>query len=370
MVNKMLKTAYAFCAFCCLLVFLSEPSFAGAGAREKVILDTDAVEMFDDGVAMLMLAKSPRIELLGVTCVSGNSWAEDGTAVTIRQMELAGIKDVPVFEGIRYPLRPQRHANFELERRLSGIGNSWTGSLSLPEPASWEEAYQKRYESKPVLKPASQSAVQFIIDMVRRYPDEVTIAAIGPCTNLACAIRIAPDIVPLVRRIVYMGGAFFQQGNVTPAAEYNWWFDPEAAQIVVRSAFKEQIVFGLDVCEKVVFKKEHYDRLLKSIGDNSLSQMLRNTFIGRSFAKDDAYTHCIWDVLVAAAIIDPSVITEERTCPIDVNTQFGSSYGQSLAYVRNVPEGCQPVRIVLNVDQDKVWDMINDKQYWTTPQDK
>lgn len=365
------KMAHAFCVLCCLIALLSMPSFAGAEAREKVILDTDMVEMFDDGVALLMLAKSPKVELLGVTCVTGNSWEEEGTAYTIRQMELAGIKNVPVFEGIKYPLRPQRHANFELERKQCGMGHdAWLGSLNLPEPASWDEAYQKLYKSKPALKPASQTAVQFIIDTVRKYPNEVTIAAIGPCTNLACAIRIAPDIVPLVKRVVYMGGSFFQQGNVTPSAEFNWWIDPEAAQITVRSAFKEQIIFGLDVCEKVVFKKEHYDRLLKSIGDNSLSQMLRNTFVGQSFAKNKDFTHYIWDVLVAAAIIDPSVITQERTCPIDINTQFGVSYGQSLAYVGKGPEGCQPARIVLDVNHDKVWDMINDKKYWTTPQEK
>ena len=98
--------------------------------------------------------------------------------------------------------------------------------------------------------------------------------------------------------------------------------------------------------------------------------MLRNTFVGQSFAKNKDFTHYIWDVLVAAAIIDPSVITEERTCPVDINTQFGVSYGQSLAYVGKGPEGCQPARIVLDVNHDKVWDMINDKKYWTTPQEK
>ena len=361
----------ALCVLCLAVFAGAVPSFAGTSAKEKVILDTDMVEMFDDGLALLMLARSPKVELLGVTCVTGNSWQEEGVAYSLRQLELAGISTIPVFEGARYPLRPQRHANFELERRQFGMGHdSWLGSLSIPEPASWEEAYQKLYNSKPTLKPQRQHAVQFIIDTVRRHPHEVTIAEIGPCTNLALAIRLAPDIVPLVKRVVYMGGAFFQPGNVTPCAEFNWWIDPEAAQIAVRSAFKEQIVFGLDVCEKVVFQKKHYDRILKSAGETTLSAMLKKTFVGTSFAKDPSFTHYIWDVLVAAAIIDPSVVTQEKSVPIDVCTQFGVAYGQSLGYVGQGPLGCQTARVILDVDQKKVWDMINDKLYWQAAKEK
>ena len=77
-----------------------------------------------------------------------------------------------------------------------------------------------------------QHAVNCIIDTVRANPGQVTIAAIGPCGNLALAVRMAPDIVPLIRRVVYMGGSFFQQGNTTPAAEFNWYFDPEAARFL------------------------------------------------------------------------------------------------------------------------------------------
>lgn len=351
------------------MMFLLPTGANAAEQKEKVILDTDMVEMFDDGVALLMLAKSPKVDLLGVTCVTGNSWMQEGVAYSVRQLELAGVKNVPVYEGMRYPIRPNRHSAFALERQQFGMGHdAWLGSLSLPEPASWEAFYRKLYKADPQMKPAAQHAVNFIIDTVRANPNEVTIAAIGPCTNLAAAVRMAPDIIPLIKRVIYMGGSFFQQGNVTPAAEFNWWIDPESAQIMVRAPFKEQIVFGLDVCEKVVFRKEHYDRLLKSIGDNSLSAMLKNTFVGQSFKKSAEFTHFVWDVLVAAAIIEPSVITEERTCAIDVNTQYGLSYGQSVAYPKTAPEGCQPARIVIDVDQERFWNMVNEKQYWTTSQ--
>ncbi len=99
-----------------------------------------------------------------------------------------------------------------------------------------------------------------------------------------------------------MGGAFFQQGNTTPAAEFNWYFDPEAARIVVRSSFKEQIVLGLDVCEKVVFKLEHYERFLKTLAEHPMGRMLRSTFVGQSFEKTPGFTHFVWDVLTACVL--------------------------------------------------------------------
>ena len=99
-------------------------------------------------------------------------------------------------------------------------------------------------------------AVNFIIDEVKKNPNEISIIAISTGVNLAMAIRMAPEIIPLIKRVIYMGGSFFKPGNTTPTAEFNWWMDPEAAKICLRSPFKEQIIVGLDVCEKMPFKKE------------------------------------------------------------------------------------------------------------------
>ena len=357
---------YKFIFSILLLFSLIAPNPALA-AKEKVILDSDMVEAFDDGVAMLLLANAKNIDLVGVTTLSGNSWVEQGTAYALYQLEKAGINNVPVAQGLVYPLRPNRHDGFHIERKNIGRGHDyWVGSFNLPKPASWEAAYADTYKAKPKLAPIKKHAVDFIIDTVRANPNEITIAAIGPCGNLALAIRKAPDIIPLIKRVVYMGGSFFQPGNITPAAEFNWFFDPEAAKIVVRSPFKEQIVLGLDVCEKVVFTRQDYDRFIKTLGTNPLAQTLRQSFAGQSFEKNPKFTFFVWDVLVAAVIIDPTLITDSITTYIDVCDQVGQTYGQSLAYMGEPPLGAQKAQIVKEVDAKRFWDLLNTPEFWQT----
>ena len=111
---------------------------AAQAAPEKVILDTDMIDLFDDGMAMLMLAKSEKIDLLGVTCVAGNSWVESGVASALRQLELAGITDVPVYIGINETTRPDRAENIQGEFEQFGRGTSqFVGSFDLAKPADW-----------------------------------------------------------------------------------------------------------------------------------------------------------------------------------------------------------------------------------------
>ena len=350
------------------LVLLCAPVFA-AGAKEKVLLDTDMVESFDDGVAMVMLANAPGIDLVGVTTLTGNSWAAAGVAYAIKQLELEGKTNIPVAMGFDYPLRPHRHAGIATERNLFGRGHdTWMGSFGLEKPESWQAEYKKFYGGAPAMATDKRHAVDFIIDTVRANPNEVIIAAIGPCTNLAAAVRKAPDIVPLIKRVVYMGGAFYQPGNVTPTAEFNWWFDPEATKIALRTPFKEQIIVGLDVCEKVVFRKQHYDRILQTLGKSGQAKILRSTFPAQQFEKDPKFTFFIWDVIVSAIIIDPSLVTREVTAFVDINDQYGLSYGQSIAYPKQGPEGSRQARIIMDVDQDRLWNMINDKSYWKSAQ--
>ena len=341
----------------CLILF---GATAQAQKKEKVILDTDMVEVFDDGITMMMLANAPNIDLIGVTIVVGNTWVPEGVAYAIRQLEDIGRSDIPVIAGIRFPIFPSRFETIKNERVLFGIGDAYVGAAGYPEPKSWESVYLQKYGSEPNVKPLDMKAVNFIIDEVKKNPNEVTIIAIGTCVNLATAVRMAPEIIPLIKKVVYMGGSFFKPGNTTPTAEFNWWLDPEAAKICLRSAFKEQIIVGLDVCEKMPFKKDQYEKLTSIIKNTDLKAMMKRNFLNSLYIEDPNYVHYIWDVIAGAIVMDPTLITDEVKRYVDVNSQFGFSYGQSVAFEHHQPVGTQQARIVLSVDDERMWKMVED----------
>lgn len=337
-----------------LLSFAAFPSFAQE--RQKVILDTDMVQLFDDGVAMVMLAKAPNIELLGVTVVAGNTWVPEGVAHGLRQLELIGREEVPLAAGMRFPLRAQRHELLATENALFGEP-SYVGAFSRPEPESFlgVSAEQEPFGGYPQIKPIAQHGVDFLIEQIRANPGEVTVLAIGPLTNLATAIRKDPQIVPMIRQVIYMGGAFDTPGNTTPAAEFNWWFDPEAAKISVRAPFRDQLVVGLDVTEKYHFTKAVYDRIVAV--DNPYTQVFRAEF-EQQFQQDPNYQRLVWDTIAAAVCIDQSLITEEETRGLDVDDQYGLNYGRSMGYAENPPQGTQQGRILFTIDEARFWDLL------------
>ena len=195
----------------------------------KIIIDTDPGQ--DDAVAILLALASPEIELLGLTCVAGNV----PLPLTIRNAlticELAGRTDVQVYAGCESPLeRPLVTAEHV-------HGKTGLDGIALPAPA---------------MQLAEGHAVDFIIETLRREPaGTVTLCPIGPLTNIAAAFQRAPEIVARVQRIVLMGGAYFEVGNITPAAEFNIFVDPEAADIVFRAG-APLVVMPLDVTHKVL----------------------------------------------------------------------------------------------------------------------
>ncbi len=330
-------------------------------AKEKVILDTDMVELFDDGLAMVMLANSPEVDLLGVITVAGNTWAPEGTAYGLRQLEIIGRKDIPLAQGLRFPMRANRYETLAVERAIFGIGVSdYVGAFSHPEPTSWQAFYEQTYQRKPDLSPIDTHGVDFMIEKIKQNPDQVTIAAIGPCSNLAFAIRKAPEIIPMIKRVIYMGGAIEVPGNTTPAAEFNWWFDPESAKMCVRAPFKEQIVVGLDVTDTVILDKQRYESV-KNLPKlyPELKAMFAKSWYEEKFKQNANATSYVWDLLVSAIIIDPSLITEETTQWLDVNTEYTQDYGRSLGYKTQGPAGTQKARIIHRVNEDKFWSLTN-----------
>ncbi len=325
-------------------------------AKEKVILDSDMVELFDDGVAMIMLARSDKIDLLGVATVSGNVWAAEATAYALRQLEIINRPDIPVYQGARHPLRAGRYETIKLEEKMFGKVD-YTGAFNRPEASSYQQLAQNRipYGGYPKMTPKSRHGAQFIIDTIMANPNEVTIVAIGPLTNIALAIRLEPEIIPLVKRIVYMGGALDVPGNTTPAAEFNWWFDPEAAKMSIRAPFADQLIVGLDVCEKYHFNREIFSRITSV--DNPVATFFKDKY-GRAFEKRPNRTRLVWDTIAAAVVIDPTLITEEETRWIDVNAEYTVDYGRSLSYKSQGPAGTRKARILFSINEERFWDLM------------
>jgi inosine-uridine nucleoside N-ribohydrolase len=201
-----------------------------------VLIDCDPGH--DDAMALLLALASPELQLLGVSTVHGNQTLEKTTANALRVLEFAGRGDVPVAAGANRPLlrEPTVAASVHGETGLDGP--------DLPPPAG---------------APATLHAVDFLADRLRMAGGPVTLIPTGPLTNIALLLSRHPDVAGDIERIVLMGGAI-AEGNVTPAAEFNIWVDPEAAARVFASGLDVTMV-GLDVTHRALMTAEHAERL-------------------------------------------------------------------------------------------------------------
>lgn len=197
--------------------------------RQRIVIDTDPGQ--DDAVAILLALASPELEVLGITTVAGNVPLARTTRNALVVCELAGRPEIPVYPGADRPLlRPLRTA--EHIHGASGLDGA-----DLPEPAGAAER---------------MPAAAFLVETFRAEPaGSVTLCTLGPLTNVALALALAPDIAPRIRRIVLMGGAYFEVGNVTPAAEFNIHVDPEAAASVFGAGIP-LTVLPLDVTHRAL----------------------------------------------------------------------------------------------------------------------
>lgn len=332
---------------------LSAPS---AMAAEKIIYDTDFNTMGDDGQAFVMLTQAmadKKVDILGLTVVSGNQWLDQEVADALRAVERMGVADkVKVYPGAVDPL-VHDVATYDLEAQLFGKGYAGAWRKPRPKPADLVAPPDGFAKSA---KAESTHAVQFIVDTVKANPGEVTILAVGPLTNLALAFRMHPEIVPMVKRIVYMGGAIDVPGNVTPAAEFNWWFDPEAARIVLREPI-EHVIIPLDVTDTAKFDKAVYDKI--SGAGTAVSDMFAATY-KRRFDADPKAVAEVWDTIAAAYILDPTIATDVREMAVDMDVMFGPNYGRSLGYYKNPPVGVEKAKVVFRLDLARFWDLYSD----------
>jgi inosine-uridine nucleoside N-ribohydrolase len=263
-------------------------------SARKILLDCDPGH--DDAIALLLALASPELELLGVTTVAGNQTLEKTTANAIRLLEFVGHADIPVAAGADRPLVREQY--------VASYVHGETGLDGPDLPAAHG-------------KPLDRHAVDFLADQIRDAGGAVTLVPTGPLTNVALLLALHPDARP--ERIVLMGGAI-GEGNVTPAAEFNIWADPEAAARVFGSGIDTTMV-GLDVTHKALFTPGHVQRLTGRVGEMVAALLeFYGHFHKQVYDFDGSPIHDA--VAVAEVVRDDLLRTEHLNTEIDVESEL------------------------------------------------
>ena len=292
----------------------------------KILIDCDPGH--DDAIAILLALASPEVELVGVTTVSGNQTLEKTTANAIRVLELAGRADVPVAAGADRPL--------VRDRFVAAYVHGETG-LDGPQLAP------------PQAEPVAQHAAEFLAERVAG----ATLVPIGPLTNVALMLALHPEARP--DRIVLMGGAI-AEGNVTPAAEFNIWADPEAARRVFESGIDVTMI-GLDVTHKALMTRQHAETLRAAGKVGRFVAELYDFFSGfhsRTYGSEDSPIHDA--VAVAHVLRDDLVETKHVRVDVDCSWELGRGRTYVDLYGRT---GKDPnTHVGVDVDSDRFFELL------------
>ncbi|CAE6767688.1 Pyrimidine-specific ribonucleoside hydrolase RihB [Paraburkholderia aspalathi] len=355
-----------FVALTCVASVVAVSALSACGGNDinaqtnppKVIIDSDYNTLSDDGQLGVMAAQlqaQGSLKVLGITVVSGNQWLKQGVADALKSVERLGVENqIGVYAGANYALSHD-FATIQAEQKQFPGGDGYLGAWNTPEPKSDSDLVAPPDGFATHTKLQGKSAVDFIVDSVKQYPGEVTILAIGPLTNIALATRQHPEIVPLIKQIIYMGGAIGVPGNTTPTAEFNWWFDPEAAKTVLRLPIK-QVVIPLDVTDTVKMDKALYDRVAHDPNKQTIITQLFKALNGygfdgkNGFETNPNYTTNIWDTLTLAYLMHPSFATQTVDEWVDVDMSFGANDGKSTGYTSSPPAGLQKMTVVKRFD--------------------
>ena len=254
--------------------------------RTPIILDVDTG--IDDALALALALGSPEAELVAVTTLAGNVGVEATTANTLAVLAWLGRAETPVHRGASRPLaRPHRDATYFHD--ANGLGGT-----ELPASSGTVGADRG---------PAA------IIRLARERPGEIVLVCLGPLTNLAIALNVAPELGTLLREVVVMGGAFEVPGNVTPHAEFNVFADPEAAQQVFSSGLPSLTAIGLDVTHQTAWSRSSWEATRAAVGDPAAKlavAVCRQAFEDRGLTQ--TYLH---DPLAVAVALDPDLVRNE-----------------------------------------------------------
>jgi purine nucleosidase len=282
--------------------------------RVKVpfLIDTDTAS--DDAVALIMALRSPQVEVLAITTVAGNVDVHQASRNALYTAELCDSR-VPVFMGAEKPLK-RAHVGAEWFHGRDGLGD--------------------RGYAPPKRTIEKQNAVDAIIEAVESHPGLVMVT-LGPLTNIALALQKEPNIAAKVSRCVVMGGAPCCEGNVTPAAEYNIWCDPEAARIVVRSGLPIEVV-GWHLCRGEALLNASDIQEVLDLGTPVAEFAIECNSVAQEAILKQTGEHGISlpDPVAMAVAIDPSIVTSESAHFLEVETQSELTRGMTVVDRLNV----------------------------------
>jgi purine nucleosidase len=320
--------AHYFLAF--FLIAAMSSLQALAQSERYVVIDQDAVgPAGTDMNSMLIFLQSPGVKVLGITVVTGDGWRDEEIAHTLRLLELVGRTDVPVYAGAAFPLVRTQAWTHAWEQLYGQVTYQGAWSPYRKQHAPFEVPAAALPEGMPSTKPAKEDAAHFLVRVVHEHPHEVTVYAAGPMTNIATAIALDPDFASLSKELVIMGGSLRPAGDDPeyiddPRHEFNLWFDPEASSITLRATWPRIVVTPVDVSVETHLTKKMLEKL-------SHSRSPAAQYITR-YTTEEGQGQYLWDELAAAAWLKPELITKERFDYIDVSTDKGSSYGDTLTW--------------------------------------
>ena len=309
-----------------------------ADTRHKIIIDTDPGQ--DDAVAILLALASSEIDVLGIVAVAGNVPLALTEKNARKICELAGRPQTPVFAGAVRPLMR------DLVTAEYVHGKTGLDGPDLPEP---QMALQDKH------------GVDFIVEtLLAEDPGTVTLATLGPLTNIALAINRAPEIAGRVQRIVMMGGGFFEGGNVTPAAEFNIYVDPHAADVVFRSGIPI-VMMPLDVTHKALTTRKRVEAIrgLGSAVGTATAELLDffERFDEEKYGTDGGPLH---DPCVIAYILRPDLFMG-RACHVGVETMSELTMGMTVVDWWQVTGRPHNVLVMRDIDSDGFFALLTER---------
>lgn len=261
----------------------------------------------------------------------------------LRILEIAQQESIPVYKGADMPLVHEKS-----DYAVREYGRWYSDDPPVAPPGGFAK---KKVET--------ESATSFIVKTVMVRPQQVTLVAIGPLTNIAQAIRSEPEFAASVKKLIIMGGAVASlpdgAGNITPNAEFNFWVDPEAAYVTLRSGIPIELS-PLNVLRKSALSKDWYEKMVAVKAP--LTPLLRET-MGPRFDSNPDRTWLMYDQIAVASLIDPTLVTTERLY-VDVNIDHGISYGVSVAGPEIWPgaEGAQQANVQHELDWPRFIEMF------------